>query len=354
MSGPSRKPTRRRRKWWKQFRMSTLLVAVTIAGIWMAVKFNRNQLSVANITELQERDRLDVDIWKVRWSADGRRMALVGWETPVTILDGVTLWELKTVGEGKKIIHFAFSDDDDVVAYCENPGTPVILDSSNGKSRKLDTGASQWTMAFSPDGTMLAGGSYFHGARVWDVATGKEMQQLDNGSTSGGLTPVFSPDGRYLAVGNRNAETYIFNTASWKRVQILGKPFTHELAFHPTRAVIAVAYVNGSIGLWDFTSGQLLHLVQTGAEEIYTLSWSPDGSMLASAGLFGSIDIWNGDDLTRLHTIDAPEWAISVRFRPDMRGLVVAGGDRLKTGERYVQEFTVPSFPQKWSRSFAE
>jgi len=135
---------------------------------------------------------------------------VVGWETPVNIHDGVTLWKLKTIGEGKKIIHFAFSDDDDVVAYCENPGSPVIFNVSSGKSRKLEAGAGQWTMAFSPDGTMLAGGCYFHGARVWDVATGKELQQLNYGSTPGGLTPVFSPDGRFLAVGNRNSITYIF------------------------------------------------------------------------------------------------------------------------------------------------
>lgn len=102
-----------------------------------------------------------------------------------------------------------------------------------------------------------------------------------------------------------------------------------------------------SIALWNITDGQLLHQVQTTAQEIYTLDWSPDGQLLASAGLRGDVNLWQGDDLELLHTIAAPEWVISVRFRPDMRGLVVAGGGVEPGGQRYVQEFTVPSTAQK-------
>lgn len=341
-----RRPSRLKRL--RRFRLSTLLIVVTLVGVWLAISFNRERLSIANITELKQRERIDVDIWKVVWTPDGQRVALVGWEKPVQILDGTTLWKMQTIGEGKAIIHFAFSPDDDTVAYCENGKRPCILDLSTGQTRVLDTGTGQSKLDFSPDGKSLVtarSGS----ACLWDVRTGKLLHDLEVGNT-GGLRPRFSPDGRLVAIGKRNSTTHIFRADSGEELVVLPKRMSQEIAFHPTAPIIAVAYVDASIGLWDVRDGSLLHDVQTTAEEIYTLDWSPDGTLLVSAGLHGQINIWKGDDLTLLHTLPAPEWVISVRFRPDMRGLVVAGGAVQRTGKRFVQEFSVPSLSQRLVR----
>ncbi len=332
---------------WPRFRLSTLLIAVTLVSVWLAIRFNREPLSLGNLTQLRQRERIDIDIWKVAWSSDGKRVALVGWEKPVQIHDATTLWKMKTIGEGKKIIHFAFSSDENTVAYCENGKQPCILDLQTGETKVLDTVAGQSKLAFSPDGTILASGAYGTKAWLWDVPTGTLRIELDVGTTKGGLSPVFSPDGQFVAVGNRNSSTPIFRVATGELWQVLPKRSSQELAFHPTLPIIAVGYVDASIGLWDVNNGNLLHQVRTTAEEIYTLDWSPDGQILASAGLRGDINLWRGDDLTLLHTIKAPEWVISVRFRPDMRGLVVAGGAAQRGGESYVQELVVPSLPQK-------
>lgn len=335
-----RKGTRLR---WR-FSLSTLLLVITVLSVWLAVRFHREPLAVENLSQLQERERIDLDIWKVVWSPDGGRIALVGWEQPVEIRDSVTLWRTRTIGEGKKIIHFAFSPDKDIVAYCENGKKPTILQLSTGQERELDTVAGQSKPVFSPDGTVLATGTYGTKAWLWDTKTGDLLKELDVGSTKGGLTPAFSPDGTLVAIGNRNATTHIFDVSSGEQVQVLSKRQSQEIAFHPTLPVIAVAYVDASIGLWNIESGELLHLVKTTAEEIYTLDWSPDGEILASGGLRGDINLWAADDLRLLHTLPGPEWLISVRFRPDGRGLVTAGGSQQPGGERYVQQWEVPLF----------
>lgn len=54
--------------------------------------------------------RITCKRWSV-WSPDRTCLALVVWEKPVEILESVTLIPLKTVGKGKKGIHFAFSAD---------------------------------------------------------------------------------------------------------------------------------------------------------------------------------------------------------------------------------------------------
>ena len=59
------------------------------------------------------------------------------------------------------------------------------------------------SLAFSPDGRMLAsGGSYAnHNVRLWDAQTGALLRTLE-GHTSGVVRLLFSPDGRFLVSGS--------------------------------------------------------------------------------------------------------------------------------------------------------
>jgi len=80
---------------------------------------------------------------------------------------------------------------------------------------------------------------------------------------------------------------------------------------------------------------------------MYKVDWSPDGRMLASAGLEGDIIIWDPADLSVLRRIAAPEWVIDVKFTPDGTRLITAGGSQAPGGKREVQVWAVP---QPWTR----
>ncbi len=253
-------------------------------------------------------------------------MALLGWEKPAEIRDALSLRRTETIGAGEKLIHFAFSADKDVVAYCRNGKTAEILDRRTGRSITLDAKNDQPQMAFSPDGRLLATGGYGTKARLWRVADGELLREFDADPTEGGLTPVFSPDGATLAVGNRNATTTLFDVATGRMRARLPKEQSQGLQFSPDGRMLAVAYVDGTIGLWDAADGRLIRQLKTSAEELYRVEWSPDGRILASAGLKGKITLWDPADLTILREIDGPEWVIGLRFSPDGRNLITAGG----------------------------
>lgn len=322
---PGTQPLVPRRRW-IQFRLSTLLLVITLASVWLAYKYHYARLSPENLDRMREVAEIKEDVFKIAWSPDRRLAAFVRWEQPVEIRRASDLQPLRKFGEGKRIIDFAFSPQPDVVAYVENNARAVIANEKTGRTLTLETGNAQPDVAFSPDGRLLATGGYGNAAGLWDAVRGKRIRTLPMGRVEGGLTVLFSHDGRTLAVGNRNSTTRLFDVVSGKVLHTLPKTSSHGLAFHPSDKKLAVAYVDGSIGVWDTATGKLLAQAKTQAEEIYQIDWSPQGDMLASSGLATQISLWT-PDLKLLRTLTSPEWVISVQFTPDGSRLVTAGGD---------------------------
>lgn len=330
MNEPELARTRPRRPM-LQMSLRAWLILITIVAVVVGWQSRRTALTPNNVASLSEVASLDEDVWETAWSPERDRMALLGWEKPAEIRDSLSLKKLETVGADKKLIHFAFSPDKGVVAYCRNGKTAEILDRRTGRSITLDVGNDQPRMTFSPDGKTLATGGYGTKASLWRVSDGELLREFDAGPTVGGLTPVFSPDGATLAVGNRNSTTRLFDVETGRPLRTLQKAQSQGLQFSPDGRTLAVAYVDGSLALWDAADGRLLRHVQTSAAELYRVAWSPDGKLLASAGLRGKITLWDPADLSILREIDGPEWVIGLSFSPDGRNLITAGGPEDRT-----------------------
>jgi len=339
---PSRSSWPRRLLGLLRFRLAWLFVATTAIAIFLAAKYHREPIGRANLDRLQKLDEIERDVFRLVWSDDRSRVAFVGWEMPVDIRETVTLWPVRTHGEGKKIIEFAFSPDQNVVAWTEN-GKPVeIHNLKSGKFLALDTGTDQCDLDFSPDGRLLAVGGYELGAMIVSAADGRRVHKLDTGAgLHGGMTLCFSPDGKVLAAGNRNYATRLFDVASGRLLHVLDKPQSHGLAFHPSGQTLAIGYATGEVRVWDVATGKLLHEVDPGAEEVYSVDWSPDGTLLASSGLKTDICLWS-PDLTLLRRLPAPEWVISVKFSPNGSRLITAGGAFVRSEPRSVTVWGVP------------
>jgi WD40 repeat protein len=109
---------------------------------------------------------------------------------------------LNLAGHRMAITSIAFSPDGKLLASAAKDRVVKIWDPSTGRLvRQLpDFGAEVETLAFSPDGKMLATGDWAGAIQIWDVESGIQLAALPDHELGRRIWSVaFSPDGRYFA-----------------------------------------------------------------------------------------------------------------------------------------------------------
>ena len=145
--------------------------------------------------------------------------------------------------------------------------------------------------ALSPDGETLAGSNFPGTIHLWDTATGAEKDVFISEFTLGaGAVLTFSPDSTLLASGSERS----------------------------------------SVTLWDVATGEAKFVFEhVGANSISSISFSPDGTTLAScaAGRWGTsstfIYFWDVETGKKKSEIEAPELPMCSTFSPDGRTLAI-------------------------------
>lgn len=279
-----------------------------------------------NAGQVQELAKLSDENWKALWSPKGDGFALLKWKKPVELSWAGPPTRPRYTRIGDAAINFTFHPSKNLVAYNEN-GTVYLVNPFSNRILNQKETKRQTKVTFSPDGKLMATGDYSTFAQVWTVPDMKLVHTLPMPGTKGAMRPVFSPDGKLLAVGNRNDETAIFDLATGKRLRMLPRKMTQEVAFSPDGKLLATSYVDGQIGIWEVATGRQVHLFSGQGEEIFTLSWSPKGDILASGGLNAPIGLWHvtPKKVTLIKKLPGPGRVFAVRFRPDGRVLLTAG-----------------------------
>ncbi|MEV8527222.1 hypothetical protein AB0451_24175 [Streptomyces sp. NPDC052000] len=185
------------------------------------------------------------------------------------------------------------------------------------------------SLAFSPDGRLLASATNYGAVQIWDIASGDLLGTLDKLPT-GDRAPnqiAFSPDGKTLAVCCV-PQFQLVDVAKRKILHSLALP-SWAVAFSPNGKTIAVG---GQNGLQFVTASGQARTV-TSAYSADDLAFSPDGSLLATGGLpIRLLDTVTGSIRSVLGAENKGpgQSSESIAFSPD--GTLIASGGSL-TGE---------------------
>jgi WD40 repeat protein len=114
------------------------------------------------------------------------------------------------------------------------------------------SGHTSWVLptAFSPDGDLLASGSHDATIRLWDVASGAELDILTEHSLEV-RSLDFSPDGALLASGAEDETVLLWDVAS-REVRATLEPGSSGawVEFSPDGTLLVSGLGNGLAKLW--------------------------------------------------------------------------------------------------------
>jgi cytochrome c len=200
------------------------------------------------------------------------------------------------------------------------PGKPVpdaVLDGHSGPIVDL---------AVSPDGKTLASASWDHSVRLWPLAGGAPRVLEGNAQNVNGV--AFSPDGTQIISAGYDATVRIWQLGSdGVSVHNLPSPLNSVTVARDGEIIAA-----GASGKVFFLSpnGELRGEVEAAPTPVIQLAISPDGTLVAAAGIRGSVAVIDRKARKLARTLIGPGLPVwSVAFFPDNKTLLTGGADRV-------------------------
>src|SRR5262249_7465291 len=135
----------------------------------------------------------------------------------------------------------------------------------------------------------------------------------------------WSPDSRWLAMATGRV-VRIFDAdgvPEFQKVLVGHSDFVRAVRFSPNGQLIATASLDGTVRIWDLDGFEKL-VYRDHEDAVHDVAWYPDGTRLASASLDGTVRIWSPEGRTIASLPDHEAPVNAVAWSPD--GTLLASG----------------------------
>ena len=172
-----------------------------------------------------------------------------------------------------------------------------------------------WSMAFSPDGQILASQSH-NTIDLWDLQTEALLDTITKDGISRGVS--FSPDSQMIAAIDTDGVVLLWDVKTKTLLRTLIAARTISISFSPDNQMIAGTSQTG-VHLWDTKTGDILQ--EFTGERINSIAFSPDSQIIAIASRTDVHlrDTKTGDILQKF----TDNWIRGIAFSPNGQVLAV-------------------------------
>ncbi len=302
-----------------------ILAAAGSLGIWLYDTDNLGEI------ELLKEDPYRA----IAISPDGKLMASSGyWEDEIYLWDFSNREQIGTlVGHANSIYFLAFSPDGESLASGSSDNTVRLWDVAEQKQIGFfNIDKALYTVAISPDWEILAsGGGEENEIRLWSIQEQRQIGLL-KGHTDGVLSIAFNPDGKILASGSNDRTIRIWDVGEQKQTGLLENDWGSPVIFSPDGKILVSCADERTIRLWDVDEQMPIGTLEGSTNLAYPKIFSPDGKTLVSTDGGSAIRFWDVQGQKQAGIIDgftrtSELLSYSLAFSPDGKMLASKSWD---------------------------
>jgi WD40 repeat protein len=243
-------------------------------------------------------------VYAVALAPDGQRVLSGGEDNKVRLWQAASHTPTQFGHNPLQVVYgVAFAPNGRQVVACGGDGSVRLWEAERPQDvqliQKPDDQAVQRAVAFCPDGRRIVsvgdlrrnGGSTIY---LWDLESGKR-RDFPRGS-SRYTAMALSPDGAQLLAGNTDGTMRLLNLDGGLDRLLIDAPNPPAIgcvAFAPGGGHALSGASNGSLHLWDLSTGKVVHRFQGHTGAVTGVGFSPDGHFALSCSLDKSVRLWS-------------------------------------------------------------
>ncbi|MBD2461984.1 hypothetical protein H6G89_13095 [Oscillatoria sp. FACHB-1407] len=218
------------------------------------------------------------------------------------------------------IYSVAFSPEGQLLATGDNNNLVCLWQVADGQPRLTLKGHKGWvwSVAWSPDGQILASGSEDCSVRLWDVETGNCLAILQDDSKDTIKCVAWHPNGRFLVSCGDSNKIRVWDVQRKACVKVFQEHnnWVVSAAWSPDGTLLASGSQDQTIRLWDTNTGECLKTLSGHDSIVWAVAWHPDGKTLASGSQDQTIKLWNTRTGQCLKTLPGNSAVFSIAWNP--------------------------------------
>lgn len=188
--------------------------------------------------------------------------------------------------------------------------------------RRIPTSRFVRSMAFSPQGDLLAVSIDFESKMFVVDSELRQIAEVDNGGA------VFSLDDNSLAVVTSDSGLKLFDTSTWETKDSLPSRLgpVQQIVFRPDKQVLVSVHEGSFTVAWDMQTGAEASRISSPGKHFL----SPDGKFLAVGTERGEVSVWNMDtgELLKSYQPASQQRVGNIKFSQDDHLLTISYPDQ--------------------------